>query len=399
MRRREFLAGLTALAPSPRLLAAGSSLLMLSAEEADRIHNAVSSAKGRLAERLQQLRSLAARELRGGPWSVTSHRPAGSKIDSHDYFSEGPYWWPDPNNPGGPYIRHDGRRNPDRFTQNHSDMSAMSTCVLTLGAGTWFLEDAARMAQHASEVLNTWFIDPKTRMNPQLEHGQAIRGRNDGRGTGLIDTVALIHCVQGILLMEKAGRMDPAMSSALRQWFAQFLAWMTTSVKGKSEGKSGNNHATWWTAQVAAYATLTRNQGLLDEAWNRYKTYLVPEEIKPNGNCPREDARTNSLSYSVFNADAFATLCRIAQSSGVDLWGFEAPKGISYRKVVRYLAPYVLDPQTWKGQQISPFNNDSCVFLGLAGAGLHDNDLIDAYRSLPRADSAWVVFVDMILSA
>ncbi len=400
VKRREFLAGLAVSGWMSRLGAAesGGSLLMLSVEEAERIRKAIPQATGRVAERVSQLRSLATHELHNGPWSVTSYRPANYKIDPHDYFSEGPYWWPDPKNPGGPYIRHDGKRNPARFEHNRSDLGAMATCVLTLGAGTWLFSDAP-MAQHATEVLTAWFIDPKTRMNPELEHGQAIRGINEGRGTGLIDTVSLIHCVQGILLIEKAGRMDAALSAGLRQWFAEFLTWMTTSSKGKAEGKSGNNHATWWTAQVAAYATLTRNHDVLDEAWSRYRTYLVPEEIKPDGSCPREEARTNSLSYSVFNADAFATLCRIAQSSGVDLWSFETTKGISYEKVVRYLEPYVLHPQTWKGQQISPYKSGGTLFLGLAGAGLHAGDLLDAYRSLPRGDSAWTDFVDLILNA
>lgn len=400
MKRRQFLAGIAAVSAFKRLRAADAenSLLMITADAADRIRRAIPNAAGRLHDRVEQLRSLAAGELAKGPWSVTSHRPEGYPIDSHDYFSEGPYFWPDPKNPGGPYIRHDGKRNPNRFVHNRNDLGAMATCVLTLGIGAWFLDDD-RCAKHAAEVLNTWYIDPKTCMNPNLEHGQAIRGVNDGRGTGLIDTVSLIHCVQGILLIEKAGKMNADMSAALREWFAQFLTWMTTSSKGKAEGNSGNNHATWWTAQVAAYATLTRNQGALDEAWKHYKTYLVPEEIKPDGSCPREEARADSLGYTVMNADAFATICRIAQSWGVDLWSFETAKGISYQKVVRYVEPYVLQPEKWKKQQSNKFHNDSTVFLGLAGAGLHAQDLLDAYKSLPRGNSAWVDFVDLILVA
>lgn len=37
--------------------------------------------------------------------------------DPHDYMSMGPYWWPDPGRPGGlPYVRRDGRVNPERAT-------------------------------------------------------------------------------------------------------------------------------------------------------------------------------------------------------------------------------------------------------------------------------------------
>jgi len=173
---------------------------------------------------------------------------------------------------------------------------------------------------------------------------------------------------------------------------------MTTSEKGKKEGKSGNNHATWWTAQVAAYATLTGNTAALDMAWDRYRTYLVPDEIQPDGSCPREEARTNSLSYSVFNANAFATLCRIAQSCGVDLWSFKTPKGASLAKVVRYVEPFLLHPEKWKGKQITPFKADAVEFVGLAGAGLHAKDLITAYRALPAPRNAWSALVDLSIS-
>jgi hypothetical protein len=400
LKRREFLAALTAAGAAPLSAAAppDNSLLMVTTDEAERIRQAVLKGSGRIAERARQLRAMADKELKNGPWSVAGHRPPNSKLDPHDYYSEGPYFWPDPKNPKGPYIRKDGERNPNRFERNRSDLGAMSTAVLTLSLAAYLFDDQ-HYAERASEVLMLWFLDPRTRMNPNLEHGQAVIGVNDGRGTGLIDTVSLIHCVQGIKLLVKSGKINPVIAAPLRQWFSQFLIWMTSSDKGKAEGKSGNNHATWWTAQVAAYALFAGDHGALDLAWERYRTYLVPDEIQPNGSCPREEARTNSLGYSVMNADGFATLCRIAQSSGVNLWSFKTPSGVSYEKVVRYLEPFVLHPDQWKGKQISPFKPDSTIFLGLAGAGLHAKDLVDAYKTLPRADSAWVAFVDMIVSA
>jgi hypothetical protein len=391
--RRELLSASAAFlyAGHAKAVPANDSLILLTAQEAERIRQNLPSGPAK------QLKSAAERELKSGPWSVTFHRPEGSKFDPHDYFSEGPYFWPDPNNPNGPYIRHDGKRNPERFDYNHHDVGAMGTAVLSLGAGAFLFSDN-RYAEHAAKILSTWFLDPQTRMNPNLEHGQAVRGVNDGRGTGLIDTVSLIHCAQGIVLLEQAGKLDGKLASGLRQWYGDFLRWMTTSKKGQAEENSGNNHATWWTAQIAAYATFTRNAEVLDLAWKRYRTYLVPTEIQPDGKCPREEARTKSLSYSVFNADAFATLCRIAQSSGVDLWSYRAPNGVSYEKVVRYVEPFMLHPETWKGEQIAPFKPDSTIFLGLAGAGLHAKDLLDAHRSLPRSDGAWTVLIDLIVA-
>src|SRR5690348_6673482 len=56
----------------------------------------------------------------------TSPRSAGGK---NDFFSEGDYWWPDPNNPDGPYIQRDGMTNPDNFTAHRKAMIRFSKIV------------------------------------------------------------------------------------------------------------------------------------------------------------------------------------------------------------------------------------------------------------------------------
>ena len=344
------------------------------------------------------IRQNAAAALKSGPWSVTAHRPPDVDAGPNDYYSEGPYWWPDPKNPKGPYIRKDGERNPDRFMGNRSDLGNMCSAVPALGMGGYLLGDKA-CGEHAARVLSAWFLDPRTRMNPNLEYGQAVRGHNTGRGTGLIDTVSMIHTVQGVWLLDQAGMIDASIARGVRDWFAEFTKWMTASKKGLDEKKSGNNHSTWWTAQVAAYATFTGDAATLKMAWDHYRTFLVPGEIEPDGSCPREEARTNSLGYSAMNLDAFSVVCRVAQVNSLDLWTFRGPKGVGVQKSFQYLTPYILKPESWKKQQISKFNNDGTFFPGLAGVGLHDEQMLAAYRSLPRGRSPWTQWIDLIVRA
>src|SRR5439155_21773098 len=129
--------------------------------------------------------------------------------------------------------------------------------------------------ERAARVLSIWFLDAKTRMNPNLEYGQAVRGINEGRGTGIIDTVSLIYAAQGVRLLEQTQRFDKSVAAGVRQWYADYLRWMTTSVKGLDEKKATNNHATWWTAQAAAYATFTGDEAAKKMAWERYSTFLL----------------------------------------------------------------------------------------------------------------------------
>ncbi|MEC8778547.1 MAG: alginate lyase family protein, partial [Verrucomicrobiota bacterium] len=46
------------------------------------------------------------------PRTVTADRCERSEGDAHDFYSEGDYWWPNPEDPDGPYVRRDGETNP-----------------------------------------------------------------------------------------------------------------------------------------------------------------------------------------------------------------------------------------------------------------------------------------------
>src|SRR5262249_4216484 len=157
--------------------------------------------------------------------------------------------------------------------------------------------------------------------------------------------------------------------------------------------------ATWWTAQVAAYAAFVDDSATRRMAWDRYRTYLVPGQIQPDGSCPREEARTQSLGYSAMNLDAFSLICRIAQMDGVDLWHYRTEKGTGVMKAFEYLAPYLLHADQWKKEQIGGFNPGGHFFPGLAGIGLPSAELLSGYKKIPQPASAWPQFLDLLVQA
>ncbi len=63
------------------------------------------------------------------PVTVTDFVAERSLGGIHDFYSEGDYWWPDPQNPDGPYIQRDGESNPDNFTAHRKAMVDMSMAV------------------------------------------------------------------------------------------------------------------------------------------------------------------------------------------------------------------------------------------------------------------------------
>ena len=70
--------------------------------------------------------------LKEKPVTITASHSSRSVGGPHDFFSEGDYWWPDPNSPGGPYIQRDGMSNPDNFVEHRGALMRFSIQVPAL---------------------------------------------------------------------------------------------------------------------------------------------------------------------------------------------------------------------------------------------------------------------------
>jgi hypothetical protein len=371
-------------------------MTLLSENEADPIHSAIVRKEAWTVDSVRRLRAEADKRLKEGPWTVTSDRPSDPTIEPHEYYSEAPYWWPDPENPTGPYIRKDGQTNPERFLANKTALNSMCDAVFTLGAAAFLLDDT-RYAQRAVRIINTWFINPKTRMNPDLEYSQAIPGTNTGRAAGVIDGRVFIRAIQGMEFLAQTGAWDLKERAAVRKWFEEYLHWLSENKQALEEKNSGNNHASWWTAQAAAVATFVENSAAMNMAFEFYRTRIFPRQIRADGSAPREEARTKSLSYSMFNLEAFATTCRIAQVQGVDLWSVHAVNGATITTVAEYLKPYLADPKRWSKEQIAEFQSDGLYSLAFLGMGIKKPEFVALYRKLERPDGAWLSLVDLMV--
>ena len=186
--------------------------------------------------------------LKERPITITEFAAARSAGGRHDYFSEGDYWWPDPANPGGPYIQRDGMTNPDNFTAHRHALIRLSVQAPALAAA-WLVTREERYATHAVRHLRAWFVDERTRMNPSLEYAQAIHGRTTGRGIGIIDTLHLVEVARAAATLEPSRALDTATREGVRRWFTEYLNWMTTSAHGIDERQAKNNHGTCWVLQ------------------------------------------------------------------------------------------------------------------------------------------------------
>jgi hypothetical protein len=303
------------------------------------------------------------------PITVTATRCERSAGGLHDFYSEGDYWWPDPKNPTGPYIRRDGVTNPANFNAHREAMIRLSLLVPALTAA-WELTGQKKYADHAGKHLRAWFVDPATKINPNLEYAQAIFGLNKGRGIGIIDTLHLVEVARAATIVTASHTLDGA--PEINDWFAQYLDWMRTSKNGQEERDANNNHGTCWVLQAGEFARFTGNAEVMDWCRNRFRTTLVPKQIAPDGSLPLELARTKPYSYSLFNMDV---LCGVAQSLSNEtdnLWSYTTPDGRGLRKMMKFIFPFIKDRTAWpfahdiEHFEDFPVRNPALLFSGIA---------------------------------
>ena len=324
------------------------------------------------------------------PVTITAFHAKLSDGGPNDFYSNGDYWWPNPNTTNGlPYVQRDGQTNPDNFTAHRQAIRQLSDAIAALGAAYKITGDD-RYANKSADLLKVFFLDDKTRMNPNLQYAQAIPGVSRGRGTGIIDTLHLIEIPKAVEAMRKSPAFSPEAIKGLKKWFADYIAWMVTSKNGQDEAKAGNNHAVAFWLQVAVFAEFTGDEKDLAECRRRYKQIFVPVQMADDGSFPRELARTKPYGYSIFQLDNMVTLCQVLSTGGNDLWDFTSPEGHNIHKAVEYMYPYLADKSKWPHKpdvnawEGWPARQPCLLFAGLV---FEDEKYLALWKKLP-ADPA-----------
>jgi Alginate lyase len=328
-------------------------VFLLDAEQLQAVKERLGQGDQSLAPALAKLERDAQQALSAGPFSVVSKDVTPPSGDKRDYMSRAPYWWPDPAKPDGlPYIRRDGERNPEiNKITDHQVMDQMVAAVETLALAYYLKGDVAH-AEKASRLLRAWFLEPATRMNPNLEYAQGIPGVNTGRGIGLIETRGLTRVVDAIGLLAGAKAWTETDQRGLQDWFDRFLRWMLESKNGREEAAEENNHGTYYDLQVVSFALFLGKRELATNTLKTARQKRIAAQIEPDGRQPLELARTRAWSYSVGNLDGLTSLARLGRSAGVDLWNYRTADGRGIRKALDYLTPFALGEQKWPYQQL-----------------------------------------------
>lgn len=341
--------------------------------------------------------------LKTPPLSVTGKKVIPNGASDHDFVSLSIYYWPDQSKPDGlPYVYHDGRKNPElkdptKYDAEKKNKMVSSVNILSL---SYYVTGKEKYASKATDFLRAWFINDSTKMNPNLNYGESVPGKNDGTSSGIIESVPFIELTDSIRMLESSKSWTSGDDKALKTWFSQYTDWLINSSHGKTAAKANNNHSVWYDAQVAAYAYFTGNDALAKKIVVESKKKRIAKQIEPDGKMPLELKRTNAFGYTIYNLQAFISLASVGDRVGIDIWKYSTKDGRSMKKALEYFTPYVEGKINWPYQDINKASSTKITpYIAIANEHFKDkNFALSIEKMLPNNNAQEIIKIYSNLS-
>jgi len=308
--------------------------------------------------------------------------------DKQDYFSPAPY---DPGSAEQLVLKEGGRRQdaaPESAEPGADDRTALEAClrsfvVLSL-AGMATGND--RYVKRAARIIDAWFADPKTRMNPHLKYAHWLpHSPESANFSGVLD-FRDIWVVPGLLnALAKRALIAEDTYLAAKSWFAELLEYLLKSNQGKTAYSQPNNVGTWTHLILAAAAAFTDHLAGAADLLNAAPLRLVAQ-LGPLGMPHQELRRSRPLHYALFNLSAWTALATLGRSLGVDLWRYRGANGQSICSMAAFLSG---NKRLFDEYAQAPDLYDSWIdgFVSIAPEHAQDRGSLDF--SSPKPEPAW----------
>ncbi|KAI9227933.1 MAG: alginate lyase-domain-containing protein [Piptocephalis tieghemiana] len=252
--------------------------------------------------------------------SITDTAVIPPSGDKRDFLSYAPYWWPDPVHPDGPWILKDGKTNPDtlQLTQQ-TDLTAAIGIMRIEALAELFLGPSTYGLYHVVHQLRVWFVQPSTRMNPNVLYGQVIRNQDPSLWTGRFEGILSVRYLAFIPSLVELVRSNCSLwrtkkdDTVMVQWCEEYLTWLLDPPFKAGTNTSNNNHRSYWACQVVEFQRfLGKHEDVISTLCTFVNTYL-PLQINPDGYQRLEAHRTRPIHYALFNLDALVYLASFSE--------------------------------------------------------------------------------------
>lgn len=289
------------------------------------------------------------------PNPVTNKTRIPPSKNTHDYLSYAPYKWPDTTKLDGlPWLTKDGEINP--VSQGYdTDFKRTQEFFKTIETLTWafYFSENIKYANKAIELIQIWYLNQDTKVNPNINFGQAVPGAADGRKAGVQEWLQQYHVITALQILKNAKVLPKQIEVEINNWFENYLHWLLSDKMAIKAGKTGQNHANHYNHQVVGLLIYLGRKEEAKQIVENAKYDRIAKQILPNGQQPKEMGRTRSVHYAALNLWSLTELTFIGKSLNVDLWNFETKDKRSLKQAFHYLKPYIESPDKWPYKEIS----------------------------------------------
>lgn len=325
-----------------------STLLLLDKDNLDQIKAKIDRQDPFVMPAYQTLISKAEKALSMGRLSVVDKSLTPPSQDKHDYMSLGPYFWPNPKTKDGyPYIRRDGKVNPNALIDSDSPRLVRLTNALETLALAYYYTNNTKYAQRAVEMIQIWFINDTTKMNPHLKYAQGIPGTVPGRALGILDGRHFVRILDSITLIENSNLLSSKDLEIIKQWVKDYQNWLLNGEYAYDESHRPNNHGTFYDYQVVGYALYLEQPKKAKELLTNAQYIRLGSHIGSKGQNFHELERTRPLHYSLFDLEAMIGLALYSDHyDEVNFWTFTINQ-TSLKKAIDYVIKYKNNRDMW----------------------------------------------------
>ena len=297
--------------------------------------------------------SIANYAIQQAPLSVTQKKISMSG-DKHNYESLGCYFWPDPDNPTGPYIAKDGLINPEYKEYDYPTLMEMHKRCINVAKAFYLMPNEMKYYEWFCRQIDAWFINEDTRMYPNFDYCQFCKNKNGNRGNacGLIDSRLLTDINESVRTVNGIRPIGKARLKAYKKWMSDFGIWMTKSENGKMASTFTNN-------QGIVYDTTLSDIYILNGKMKKARKVLercgarIEQQIDGEGRQPEELVRSRAYYYSIYNLSHIIDFISLANSINIEL-----PRVTTKAKhATEYLLKFVGNRNSFPYQEIDEWGS------------------------------------------
>ncbi|KAI8922204.1 alginate lyase-domain-containing protein [Powellomyces hirtus] len=279
--------------------------------------------------------------------------------DPHDFYSLAPNWVRNPITATGlPYIpaRTDGETNPEALVSPDAEYLRHMVDDTWYAALAYFWTGEDRYAEVAARRVRQWFVDDATKMNPNFEYANWVKGRSVAPPLTakllnplfplphLADLWDIHRLLDGISLLHSSSHLTPTDRTAFNSWATSYLTWLQTSTHGQHETNLTDYRGVYHDLQqISLLLFLARP----DEAAHVVAAHTVPRmttQIGPDGKIIAELVKPNAWESAVTYIQGLFVIGHMTRNAPIypDLFGVATTDGRSIRKAIEFLLPYAL---------------------------------------------------------